>query len=262
MSDIKEIGSYQAVALGFEDVLANCAEAKQQANRDAFKLFATSQDVFDSRFMNIAESVHNAAKAQNLGEAETIAWTLAQACIIDDEADIEDTYVTGVLACKQQAYNDVENRGLPEIGGMSLLVRALDRQLSKRVGIVSVAPVGVIKAFLRHSTLDDIISCSHIFAADDEDETCAAPNPEQYINAGNQLKIDSPEGLLVIDSSPEALIAAKKAGATVVGILNGQPRTTWETLEAHQFAPDFIDTNHLELSRQLGIPAPRASKLP
>jgi beta-phosphoglucomutase-like phosphatase (HAD superfamily) len=260
MPDIKSLDNYQGVVFGFEDLLADRTEAEQMALTDAFKRFANVQDVFDSRFVHIDDGVHKAAQALGLGDAETIAWTLAQAYIIEDEGDVEDDYVTGILELKQQTYGDVLGRGLPEIVAAGTVAHAVGDRLKGKTGIVTVSPLRAVKAFLKHNHLEEAIPYSRIVATDDESES-TVPSPEQYNEARQRLGVSDPEGLLVIDCSPKALIAAKKAGASVVAILNGQPRATWEALEDDPFAPDFMDNDFFRLRHQLGIQAHRVRML-
>jgi len=250
MAEIEQLEHYQAALFGFEDTLANSTEADHEALRQAFANQATLTG--DFRFGTISNLAYQKVKQLDLSEEESIAWLLAQPLIIEEETDVDDPYIKEIQILKRDAYQTLANRGLPEITTATKFVATANHRLEGKVGIITTTPFRVVKSFLIYNNLLNSIESKRIFPA--ELTPGEGPAPAAYQLAAQRLGVTSLERLLIVDTQTDTLIAAKRAGATVIGIMNGKNSDELDLLSQDQDSPDYIAEGYDDLRQQLAAP--------
>lgn len=257
MSEIGIIENYEAVVLGFENLLARPATAQALAEKAAYKQVA--EITGDYRIANITDKVKLEAARTERSLPEQIAAVLYNSFILDDE-DPSDPLVQGIISTGQELYAASVNEGLPAAFGAVDFATILAEGTEGRTGIVTASPLDEVIPFLKHWRLADQYPLEHV--------TASPPNHRQevthesYQHMAEKLGVSVGQKLLVIENSVPNALAAKATGAAVGVLLAGRPERDVKNVSQEYPELDWVSASLGSTKEGLGLPdKPKAKAL-
>jgi HAD superfamily hydrolase (TIGR01509 family) len=223
-----------ALALDFDGTIADTMAAHTESRVLAFKEHGIDAPV------QLHEEAHHHGTTPN----HIIGWMLMQLGLADA---ITDTIVEDVVRTKKQIYTKVAQSGLPAIPGAIEFIK--DKPV-EMLGIVSVAHLLEVQAFMDKYDLHDYIAPGLIVTIEDDPEH-PKPAPDLYRIFLDKAGItDTPENALAIEDSPNGVEAANKAGLQTIAITTTLDRKYFdEQLEPRK--PDFIFATFTDIEEYL-----------